>query len=302
MTTGLRLVLGVGRSGTTWLASLLGRTSTPVRFLMEGMYQFTPRLELAPPPDHTAAAWVPALKEDHPLLRFYSTIMTPGFKAEAHNVVPNMVRNDPPPHLVFVKEVHGLLVTEALLAAFPAKACFINRNPIYCADSLFHRDGLGSIYMINEARHIQSPAFLDRYFSAVRPAVEQAFAIIADTAAPRLRVILEKVLTMAMINDMIDQVASSNHGCMSIRYETLCGETDDTLRRIMAFMDMTWDDEVDRLIKETTDPAAQNGSPSSHSPIFRDSRRNATRALHFITDAEVTAIHDLIRPIRPDWL
>lgn len=302
MTTDLRLVLGVGRSGTTWLASLMGRTSTPVRVLMEGTYQFTPRLEIAPPPDHTAAAWVPALEEDHPLRRFYSTVMAPGFNAEAHNVVRNMVRNDPEPHLVFVKEVHGLLATEALLSAFPAKACFIHRNPIYSADSLFHRDGLGTIYLINEARHIRSPDFLDRYFSAVRPALEQAFATIADTADPRLRVILDKVLTMAMINDMMEQVAASNHGCLSIRYETLCNETGDTLRRIMAFMDMTWSDEVDRLLQETTDPAAQNGPPSSHYPIFRDSRQNAARALHFITDAEVTAIHDLICPIRKDWL
>lgn len=301
MTIDLRLVLGVGRSGTTWLASLIGRTSTPLRFLMEGLYGFTPRLDMAPPPDHTAAPWVPALSDDHPLRRFYNAALAPDFDAVAHNVASNLVRNDTAPHYVLVKEVHGLLSTGALLSAFPAKVCFIHRNPIYSADSLFHRDGLGSIYLDNEARHVRSPDFLDRYFGPVQPALEQAFATIADTADTRRRIILEKTLTMVMINVMMEQIAASNPDCLSIRYETLCLETIGTLGRIMAFMGLTWGQEVDLLIEETSNPAAQKGSLSSHYPIFRDSRRNSERSLGFITDMEVDAINDLISQIDPNW-
>ena len=76
-TSRLRLVLGVGRSGTTWLSRVLAATTMPIRYVQEGFFRVEPKLEFATEGDHTAIAYRPQLNETHPLLCVYHAVATP---------------------------------------------------------------------------------------------------------------------------------------------------------------------------------------------------------------------------------
>lgn len=112
----LRLVLGVGRSGTTWLAYVLGQTTTPIRFFMEGL----------------ADGYHPFLADVIPL-----------------DLARYAERDDPDWQLCLIKEVHSLWMTEPMLKK-GCKAVLVVRDPVRVVDSLLTRDGLNGLYLCKE--------------------------------------------------------------------------------------------------------------------------------------------------------
>ncbi len=68
----LRLVLGLGRSGTTWLSRLLAATPTPLRFFSEPLPHFVP--PILTKPDHGGISYRSHLPPEHRLLRAYEKL------------------------------------------------------------------------------------------------------------------------------------------------------------------------------------------------------------------------------------
>ena len=96
----LRLILGVGRSGTTWVSQVLARMNRPCRLLPEPLFRLAPPLPFHQKWDHTAVNYEP-LARKHPLLSAYRLLVDPQLDGAASNL---MMRNDPGWRVCLVQE------------------------------------------------------------------------------------------------------------------------------------------------------------------------------------------------------
>jgi hypothetical protein len=193
----LRLILGVGRSGTSWVSQVLARTRRPLRFYLEPLFHIEPPLSFHETEDHTAVGYGD-IGPSHPLLLAYRLVTHRQFDGRQVKV---MRRDDVGWELCLVKEVHALLGTEGLLRAWKTPALFILRDPVYVIDSLFAAQTLQTHYLGHEVEAVQAPAFLDRFAPRRRETVLRLMAQAAGRG-PRERLILQRVICAQLLQDM----------------------------------------------------------------------------------------------------
>ena len=148
----LRLILGVGRSGTTWTARVLGQTCTPTRLIQEPLFWMRPRLHLAAGYDHTAIPMASRLASQHRLLAAYREL-TADTNVILRAGVRQLDRNDDDWQVCIVKEVHALLASEAIVHAFGLPTVLVVRDPVATADSILRTNGMNQEYLVAEATH-----------------------------------------------------------------------------------------------------------------------------------------------------
>src|SRR5665213_1497924 len=123
----LRLILGVGRSGTSWVSNVLSKTTERSRFFSEPLFHLHPQLPFRTKGDHTSIGYN-GNYDAGPLLAAYQLVTHRQF--EAANL-PGYERHDDDWKICLVKEVHALLGTEAVLRAWNTPVVFILRGPVY---------------------------------------------------------------------------------------------------------------------------------------------------------------------------
>jgi len=148
-TARLRLVLGLGRSGTSWSVEVLSRCEGNMRVYGEPLHHLRPKLSISDSPDRVASDYFDTLPQRHPLLRAYADLSADRAPAVDPAAGSELRQADQPDH-VLIKEVHALLATPAVLKATGAKAVVITRDPLRVADSIFDCQGLESPYLHHE--------------------------------------------------------------------------------------------------------------------------------------------------------
>ncbi|MBN1490087.1 MAG: hypothetical protein JXA69_09235 [Phycisphaerae bacterium] len=281
-TSRLRLILGVGRGGTTWLSRVLGETGMPIRLLLEGLFHLKPKLEFAPEGDHTAISYRPRLPEHHPLLCVYHAVATPMCDWTVFGLPFHLKREDPAWRLCLMKEVHSLLATEGLLHALQCPALFVVRDPVYVVDSLFARDGVTSIYLRHESQGVREARFFSRFIR--EDAVVRAWEAIDSTEDDRERGIREKVLTVACMNRMFRVLASEMDHVRLVEYAVLCSQPEAEFERAAAFLGVDWDARAQAFLASTMHSDAEKHILQS---VVRVTSEQLNRPLKFFADDEV---------------
>lgn len=148
-TARLRLVLGLGRSGTSWTHKVLSKCDGELRAYAEPLHHLRPMLKLSDSPDRCATGFFDRFPDRHPLLRAYADLSAdnPPTLANPSHV---LLRGAPSPTHIVIKEVHALLATPALFNALDGKAVVITRDPMRVVDSIFDCQGLASPYLHHE--------------------------------------------------------------------------------------------------------------------------------------------------------
>jgi glycosyltransferase involved in cell wall biosynthesis len=148
-TSRLRLVLGLGRSGTTWSLEVLAQCDDRLRVFAEPLHHLRPKIALSDSPDRLAMHFADALSDRHDLMRAYADLSAD--HAPPTHPPSGALRADiDAPEAVLIKEVHALLATPAVLNGTRAKAVVITRDPMRVADSIFNCQGLDSPYLHHE--------------------------------------------------------------------------------------------------------------------------------------------------------
>jgi len=289
----LRLILGVGRSGTTWLARVLAETPTPIRFFMEGLYHVRPRFRFSASGDHTAIRYLPVLSTRHPLLMGYGALLAQRPDWEKLGVVEHLRRDDPGWQACLVKEVHSLLATEGLLRAVTCPTVFVLRDAVYVVDSLFTRDGIGSPYLCPEREWVCCPDFLERFASAHEDRILWVFREAEKNGRARETIIIEKALVVSLIQQMFRVLASECSTVLLLEYEDLCRSPEDLFRRAASFLTLDWGPGVRRFLAATTHHTEDHVDTD---PVFRDTSSQPGRPFHFLTPYEA----DLCRRVLQD--
>ncbi len=240
----LRLVLGCGRSGTTWLARKLATTPSRIKYLEEPLQKLKPRLLLNNTHlDHLAVKPTPGDKTLKSLRRCYELCATEDVRWPEFMVSPPS-RNDPNADFFLVKEVHSLLASEALISYLPSKNIFITRNPIMSVNSLIARDGWNSLYLAYEEEIVSSTKFIDEYFPELRSEINGAWKAI-NSKRGRERREFGLVFTVSLMNKLLLEVAEKSSSSTSVRYEDLLENPEVEFRRLFDFLDMQFPEALD---------------------------------------------------------
>jgi len=286
----LRLILGLGRSGTTWLSQLLAATPTPLRFFSEPLSHFVP--PILTKPDQGGISYRSHLPPEHRLLRAYEKLTLnaqndeiAALWEEPHRDVM-VVRADANWQLVLVKEVHSLLATEALLRFFPEPAVFITRDPLYILDSLFVFDGLNTMYLDWESMAVTELSFLSRFFSGCAEAIGRRLKNISSIAGKRRRIILVKALTIGLIKSMLQFLGSEFESVKVIKYEDLCHDPSTVAQSCAEWLGLEWGATNQELLRQTSQVKS---IPAGMEDICRSPNEQLNRSFKFLEpkDAEL---------------
>ena len=276
----LRLILGVGRSGTSWVSQVLAKTSKPCRFFSEPLFHIEPRLPFHREGDHTATGYEKKILPDHPLTTAYRLLLAPKLKQLK---APALERNDANWEICLVKEVHALLGTEGLLRLWKIPCLFLLRDPIYIVDSLFAAQTLNTIYLMHETVLVQQEGFLNRFASARRQIVEELFHQAGGRPA-REKTILQKLICVQLLQDMFGVLAAEFPWARAMRYEDVCQQPQESFREIARYLSLTWDQSMEAALMETM---RETDTPADPYSIVRNTAAQNRRPLKFISEEEL---------------
>ena len=235
----LRLVLGLGRSGTTWVGNTLSKSKTALRYLEEPLFHINPKLKFNTPPDHTAIGFSEYFPKNHPLVRIYRIFSHKGMK---HRYLPRQFvkRNDAEFDVVVVKEVHGLLGTEALAETLNIPVLLITRNVFSIIDSLFRAQTFDTPYLVNEYKLVKENYFLEYYFPGEKKVLQNAFNQINSVTDKEDRLLLEKFITSFLITKMFEKISQKRKNILVKSYESLCHKPNENYAQIADFFSMEY--------------------------------------------------------------
>lgn len=288
----LRLVLGAGRSGTSWLARTLASTESPIRYCHEFLTYVRPKYFFSKKNDYTATPYFPELAAFDPLVKLYkyTTLQNVDWEKLMPKYSSRQIhRDDADFKFVLHKEVHALLATEGLLSQLKCPAIVITRNPIYNVDSLFNYQPLSSIIWRNEAEYIKDPLFLERFVPENKKILTGILEKYPDDGKNRTNVIISKIVTVASINKMLRTISAEYDNIMHIEYENLCKQPKKLFKECADFLEFEFGTQAQNNLDRTL-IAKEKSNPMS---ICRDSQSQADRKLYFLSPEEV----DLARKI-----
>ncbi len=276
----LRLILGVGRSGTSWVSQVLSKSRRRCRFFSEPLFHIAPRLPFHAVGDHTAVGYE-EVAQNHPLDLAYRLLTHRQFKGSG---LTAPARNDDQWEICLVKEVHALLGTEGLLRAWRCPAILILRDPVYIADSLFAAQSLQSIYLDHEVVAAQQERFLERFALGHEDAVRDLIAS-ACRREVRQQIILKKVICVGLIQSMFRCLAQDFPFVRIVQYETLCQAPGKSFPLMAEALSLPWDDDMDAYLQQTTQG---DGRTDDHYSVVRNTAQQKERAFKFLSPEEIS--------------
>ena len=304
------LIYGPARSGTSWLSQVLGSTTIPIRFYNEPFFHMPhssitttlpePEGTYALRKDHTALPYTPDLEKDHWLLRSFNSLheTDPDFKFSFRKHLPKVVlRNDKAPKVTLIKEVHSLLALEGILKSLKCKTIVITRNPLYAVDSLLSFRTLAAHMWRKEANFVTSKKFLDRFNISQRNKILAFYLTNVDDGISRKGVLFSKVLTVALLNQMLTQLAIENENVCHIRYETLCENPIDNFKRLGAFVGIITDQPMINFIEQLAESSTQDDGPYS---LQKNAKTQIRKPLKFITTDEMNELESILKELIPE--
>jgi hypothetical protein len=238
-------VLGVARSGTTWIAQTLSRCRPPLTYLEEPFFRLLPPLVLADSEDHTAVGISPESREDHETLCCILRYLSNEPKAARRMLLDapfKIQKQAPAGECVLIKEVHALLGTESCVRTLQCPTILVVRNPIVTTDSIMDYCGMGFPYLYREYEEVWREEFMTRYVGDRIEAVSSLRKTIERTEDERLRAVLKKGLTVYLLQIMLEKVAGRHENAQLVSYDHLLRNPDEGFRELAAFFRLQYAD------------------------------------------------------------
>lgn len=242
-TNDLYFILGVARSGTTWIGNTLRRTDSSLRYLEEPLKAVKPPLYLSKKNDNVALPFAKNTFLDARFLTAYEAFCTSNFpyktffRNEYYNIYSQRNRIDKNSKITLVKEVHSLLGTEKILNNFKTKILFILRNPIYILDSQLSIGGQFSFYLNNEGRFILHPEFTKKFYPNLELFKKKLFKKI-NYETCSFKNYVNKLMTIIIIQNMFKILNSKYQNTYLVEYEDIVENAEERFRDISSFFDI----------------------------------------------------------------
>jgi hypothetical protein len=202
----IHLMQGVNGAGISHLTQLLIQALPDNHYINHPLAKFKPKLTLSTRRDRLAIPYHKDLAPDHPLKRVYR-IYAEWNQVDTDRNEPQEGNETSQGALLIMKEVHGLLATEALLRELKCHVLFYVSDPVILADQIFSREGLDTPYLDLESKAVMDPRFLKRFIPYGLRAVLHADKLIKRLSSPRQRRVQRKIFTISLIQRMFHMLA-----------------------------------------------------------------------------------------------
>ena len=198
-----------------------------------------------------------------------------------------------------VKEVHGLLATEALLNKLQIPTIIVLRDPVRIVDSLFDAQSMSTLYLTNEYSWIRKDTiFLDRYFAKNGHKIRSIFAKIGSWHDDRRKIIQQRILSASIVTRMLECVAKSSKAVYLVRYEDVCLFPQKYFAAMADFLGFAWTgSSVDAVLDVTT----YKGEVSSPYSIKRDTSQQIDHPFRVLTQEEVEEAKEILTYCELDY-
>ena len=304
-------VFGPARSGTSWLADTLSLADGALAYYKEPLFHLKshgakaclskPAGSYAMQEDHTALPFQKRLAPNHWLAQAYQDLVEAGAGGDRllrRTDQPILLRKDPQPDWVLIKEVHALLAIEAVVERFAAKTILITRDPIYAVDSLLSFRPLNAHMWRKEAHFVCEQNFLE-HFGLPEEAIQAYYAEFVDDGQNRKSVIFSKVMTVALLNHMLHQIAQTHQQVKLVTYADLCAHPLEQFKAISNFCGLQMGTQMINFIRNSTKAQSASSDPYA---VQRETKKQVNRPLRFITAEEATAMRSKINQLIPEPL
>ncbi len=288
---GLRLIIGPGRSGTSWLSRVLAKTSSPITFLNEPLHPFRIKLPYNGKWDHTAVKYSKTLSPKSPLIKLYSILLNHSDNWRQYLPAKIVVRSDNKTKFTLIKEVHSLLATEALLNHFNCPTILITRNPVYVIDSALSLGGLKTPIWRTESEYVNDSEFLEAFNFSKKNEIIETLEKFKDSPDNRKGVIISKMVTVAMINRMLKISAQKYDNAVHITYEDLCSNPVEKFKALASFLTIEKGPDFYNLLNDSFIKKSYSYDPYS---IFRNTNEQLDRPLKFLKEKEARLAIDIL--------
>ena len=204
----INLILGINGPGINHLTQLLPQALSNGHYIHHPLTKFEPKLTLSNQGDRLAIPYHKDLTADHPLNRIYRIYAEESLAKNNYNLLLLGESDASRGAFLIMKEVHGLLATEALLRELQCHVLFYVSDPVILAEQLFSREGLDTTYLDLESEAVMDSRFLKRFFPRDFRTVLHAYKLIHRLPSGRQRRVQMKVFTIALIQHMFRMLAA----------------------------------------------------------------------------------------------
>jgi Sulfotransferase domain len=254
MNISYRFVLGVGRSGTTFLSRLAGLTSTPVKIMTEPLVGVKGKREKGkvdasycdPNNKKEIASFVEAIKSLHADNCF------------SENITKRIERDDKNSNVLLLKEVHSLLAFPMYAKELNAKSIVIVRDTSRVVDSYFYGHKKNKrTYLIEEYNFVKN--YLNNKYPEPFALLDTALAnthprILRYLHRPRFAVkeLIRHICITEIISNFLTAWSNEDENVIRVEFEKLCQSPVGEMKTIFDFLGLEYDSETEEKTIEMT--------------------------------------------------
>lgn len=233
----LRLILGVGRSGTTWIVNTLAQTKTPICCYEEPLYAINPPLVLSRYYDYTAIGYSRESNGDLERLLYAYQILCSDCESIFFEDMKKKktLRNDNNCKYYLIKEVHALMATEFLVKNLSCPVLLIQREIITLIDSIMDHTGIELNYFRSEFESLQETKFLEDFFPHKMEIIVDIIGEIEQETDARKKSIYMKALVAYLFQEMFEIINIKYGNVMLVKYDDLIKDRDEYFSKISKF-------------------------------------------------------------------
>ncbi|MEA3353488.1 MAG: hypothetical protein U9Q33_06715 [Campylobacterota bacterium] len=285
----LRLILGVGRSGTSWLSKMLAECDENIRYFNEFLPHVKPTVRYSLENDYTAVDYKDVINEKDTIFTSYKYLTTDKFNKDlldSNFIKRKLAKDCENPDIVLVKEVHSLLMSEGLLKKINTASITITRNSIYVLDSFLSYKEIHNPLWKNETNYIISNEEFQKKYKINNKTINNLIKY-RDDGKIRKNAIISKCLTIAIINKMLKQLGNDLPSCMHITYENLTQNPLEYFKKMSLHLDMSFGENAEKELENSQKGIVNTKDPMS---IQRDTKKQASREYRNLSPDEVAML------------
>lgn len=297
-------VLGIGRSGTSWLTEMLSLSATPHRSIGEPFsrlyeYPFVNKSPYIP-------WWIPPNNPDSREMQWGRSVLAE-LKTDYRIIRPDLIVNtvressttNASPNVVIIKEVHNLLSFPSLLHSFPCdNVVLVTRDPARVVDSMF------SGHPNHHRRYLQEEIQCVRQFVRGRHCYEHGNIFnelmkkvtsenkMSSKQMQSLIVNRNSVYTYAvvvhLINEFLSRWLQNRDGAVTVSYENLCIQPLKLIQQLYTSLGLGEVCNFEEKLEKLT-AANETGYYSTN----KCSSRQLSKPYRILTKRQIAKIHKL---------
>lgn len=284
-------ILGLGRSGTTFLANLIAQSNTPMKVVLEPIFQSNSIIERYGGRENIFCN--PDNKNDINLYKkVFKSLWDSNDEIREPYKKNKIIRDDTKKEVIVIKEVHELLSFPDIICGFDSKIILIERNISRIIDSFytgeFHKASLK--YLVHENNYLRKILKSDARDRKVLKQKKRAF----DYYKRRYfyKRIYKLSAQMILIISFLKNKLANDGRVYRTNHELLSTDTKNEIKKIYQFIGLDYNEIAESRITKFI-----NGNSNGTFDVIKNSYQIVNQKFKYLSDKDVKFINNLAQDV-----